>query len=317
MKKLSLIVPMYNEEEMIPLFFEKINEVLDQITDYNKEIVCVNDGSKDRTLELLKEYRKSNRNIHIVSFSRNFGHEAAVAAGFKCAEGDVMIVMDADLQDPPEVILDLLKEYKKGYKVVNAKRVDRKSDSFLKRKTAEAYYKVISKMSGKIKVPENVGNFRLMDREVVDIINALPEKNRVFRVLVPFAGFKTGTVEFVRAKRPKGETHYNYKSMFTLAGDSIVSSSVSPLKWSLNMSLIIGFFSGAGLILDLILYLIHLCSSHGFMDGFGFSTLTIVLCIFLSLAVILLSLGIIGEYIARIMIDSQNRPVYIIEEEIK
>lgn len=180
MKKLSLIVPMYNEEEMIPLFFEKINEVLDQITDYNKEIVCVNDGSKDRTLELLKEYRKSNRNIHIVSFSRNFGHEAAVAAGFKCAEGDVMIVMDADLQDPPEVILDLLKEYKKGYKVVNAKRVDRKSDSFLKRKTAEAYYKVIAKMSGKIKVPENVGNFRLMDREVVDIINALPEKTGFF-----------------------------------------------------------------------------------------------------------------------------------------
>ena len=173
MKKLSLIVPMYNEEEMIPLFFEKIEEVLSQIKDYTKEIVCVNDGSRDRTLELLKEYKKKNKDIHIVSFSRNFGHEAAVAAGFKCAKGDVMIVMDADLQDPPEVMFELLEKYHEGYQVVNAKRVDRKSDSFLKRTTASWYYKIIRKMSGKIKVPENVGNYRLMDRKVVDEINAL------------------------------------------------------------------------------------------------------------------------------------------------
>ena len=144
MKKLSLIVPMYNEEEMIPLFFEKIYEVLNQVTSYSKEIVCVNDGSRDNTLKLLKEIKETNDDLHIVSFSRNFGHEAAVAAGFKCAKGDVMIVMDADLQDPPEVILKLLEEYEKGYLVVNAKRVDRKSDSFLKRTTALMYYKLIA-----------------------------------------------------------------------------------------------------------------------------------------------------------------------------
>lgn len=316
MKKLSLIVPMYNEEEMIPLFFEKIMEVLSQINDYSKEIVCVNDGSKDRTLALLKEYKKKYKELHIVSFSRNFGHEAAVAAGFKCCEGDVAIVMDADLQDPPEVIFDLLKEYKKGYKVVNAKRVDRKSDSFIKRTTANLYYKLISKLSGKIKVPENVGNYRLMDREVIDKINSLSEKNRVFRVLVPYAGYKTSTVEFVRAKRPKGETHYNYKSMFKLAGDSIVSSSVSPLKIPLKLGLFFFFTSILGLVVDLILYLVKI-NVNNFMTSFYFSTLTIILVIFFSLSIILLMLGIMCEYLARMMIESQNRPMYIIEEELK
>lgn len=316
MKKLSLIVPMYNEEEMIPLFFEKIMEVLSQINDYSKEIVCVNDGSKDRTLALLKEYKKKYKELHIVSFSRNFGHEAAVAAGFKCCEGDVAIVMDADLQDPPEVIFDLLKEYKKGYKVVNAKRVDRKSDSFIKRTTANLYYKLISKLSGKIKVPENVGNYRLMDREVIDKINSLSEKNRVFRVLVPYAGYKTSTVEFVRAKRPKGETHYNYKSMFKLAGDSIVSSSVSPLKIPLKLGLFFFFASILGLVVDLILYLVKI-NVNNFMTSFNFSTLTIILVIFFSLSIILLMLGIMCEYLARMMIESQNRPMYIIEEELK
>ena len=316
MKKLSLIVPMYNEEEMIPLFFEKIMEVLSQINDYSKEIVCVNDGSKDRTLALLKEYKKKYKELHIVSFSRNFGHEAAVAAGFKCCEGDVAIVMDADLQDPPEVIFDLLKEYKKGYKVVNAKRVDRKSDSFIKRTTANLYYKLISKLSGKIKVPENVGNYRLMDREVIDKINSLSEKNRVFRVLVPYAGYKTSTVEFVRAKRPKGETHYNYKSMFKLAGDSIVSSSVSPLKIPLKLGLFFFFTSILGLVVDLILYLVKI-NVNNFMTSFNFSTLTIILVIFFSLSIFFLMLGIMCEYLARMMIESQNRPMYIIEEELK
>lgn len=316
MKKLSLILPMYNEEEMIPLLFEKIFEILDQIKDYSKEIVCVNDGSKDRTLELLKEYKKTYKEIHIVSFSRNFGHEAAVAAGFSYATGDVMIVMDSDLQDPPEVIFELLKEYKKGYKVVNAKRVDRKADSFLKRKTAEWYYKIISKLSGKVKVPENVGNFRLLDREVVDVINALPERNRVFRVIVPYVGFKTSTVEFVRAKRLKGKTHYNYKSMFKLAGDSIVSSSVEPLKWPMKLGIFFGILTTIAYFVDLILFILSI-SLKNFMKSFDFSTLTIIISIFFALAIILCSIGIMCEYIARIMVENQYRPNYIVEEDLE
>ena len=145
MKKISLVVPMYNESEMIPLFFEKMNEVLSQIKNYNFEFVLVNDGSKDNTLAMLKEQKKKQKNIKIVSFSRNFGHEAAVCAGFKNADGDASIVMDADLQDPPEVIIKMLEKYEEGYKVVNGKRIDRKKDSFLKRTTASMFYKLIKK----------------------------------------------------------------------------------------------------------------------------------------------------------------------------
>lgn len=316
MKKLSIILPMYNEEEMIPLLFEKLFEILDNIKNYSKEIVCVNDGSKDRTLELLKEYKKQYSFIHIVSFSRNFGHEAAVAAGFDYAKGDAMIVMDSDLQDPPEVIYDLLKEYEKGYKVVNAKRVDRHSDSLVKRKTAEWYYKIIRKLSGKIKVPDNVGNFRLLDREVVDTINALPERNRVFRVIVPYVGFKTATVEFVRAKRPKGKTHYNYKSMFKLAGDSIVSSSVTPLKYPMTLGMISAVFSFVGFVCDLVLFILHL-SLNDFLIKFDFSLLTLASLILLMSSLILISLGIMCEYLARMMIENQDRPNYIVEEDLE
>lgn len=315
-KLLSIIVPMYNEEEMIPLFFERINETLKKIPDFNKEIVCINDGSKDKTLEILKKMKVSQPNIHIVSFSRNFGHEAAVAAGFKCAQGDVMIVMDADLQDPPEVMLDLIDKYNEGYDVVNAKRVDRRKDSFLKRKTAEWYYKLITKLSGKIRVPENVGNYRLMTRKIVDVINSLPEKNRVFRVLVPYAGFKVATVDFVRQERPAGKTHYNYKNMFNLAGDSIVASTTNPLKWIFMAGIATNALAIFGLIIDLVLSIIDWTSpTISWMWPLGIYSIIMFGLLFTS--IILIAIGIIGEYMARMVIDTKGRPVYIIEEEIK
>ena len=315
-KLLSIIVPMYNEEEMIPLFFERINETLKKIPDFNKEIVCINDGSKDKTLEILKKMKVSQPNIHIVSFSRNFGHEAAVAAGFKCAQGDVMIVMDADLQDPPEVMLDLIDKYNEGYDVVNAKRVDRRKDSFLKRKTAEWYYKLITKLSGKIRVPENVGNYRLMTRKIVDVINSLPEKSRVFRVLVPYAGFKVATVDFVRQERPAGKTHYNYKNMFNLAGDSIVASTTNPLKWIFMAGIATNALAIFGLIIDLVLSIIDWTSpTISWMWPLGIYSIIMFGLLFTS--IILIAIGIIGEYMARMVIDTKGRPVYIIEEEIK
>ena len=204
MKKISIIVPMYNEEEMIPLFFETTNNVIKQIDNkYKVSYTCVDDGSKDRTLDLLKKQRKLQSNIRIVSFSRNFGHEAAVCAGLKQSNGDIMIVMDADLQDPPEVILQLIKKYEEGYDVVNAKRINREKDPFLKRITAEGFYSIINKLSYKNKIPSNVGNFRLMTRKVVDYINELTESNRVFRVEVPYVGFPTAEVEFVRPERKR------------------------------------------------------------------------------------------------------------------
>lgn len=306
MKKISLIVPMYNEEQMIPLFFEKVNSVIEEIKNYNVSITCINDGSKDNTLELLKAQREKQDNIHIVSFSRNFGHEAAVAAGLKQSNGDLLIVMDADLQDPPELIIDLIKKYEEGFDVVNAKRVNRKKDPFLKRITAEMFYAVIRKLSGKIKVPNNVGNYRLMTRRVADYINALTEKNHVFRVQVPYVGFKTAEVEFIRPKRPKGETHYNYKSMFHLAGDSIASSSIEPLRWALKLGLIIGTISFISLIVFSVLH------GMNYVNNLGIILSTVVFCT----SIILIAIGLLGEYIGRILIETQDRPLYYIEEEL-
>ena len=218
--------------------------------------------------------------------------------------------MDSDLQDPPELIIDMLKLYEQGFDVVNARRINRKKDPFLKRITAELFYKVISKLSGKIKVPDNVGNYRLLSRQVVDHINNLKEKNSVFRVQVPYVGFKTATVDFVRPPRLKGETHYNYKSMFKLAGDSITSSSTQPLRWSLYLGIILGTISFISFIVFLILRLV------------GFSTLIyfeamLYSFIVLTLSIVLVVLGVVGEYVGRILIETQNRPLYYVEEEIK
>lgn len=315
MKKVSLVVPMYNEMEMIPLFFDKMNEVLSSIKGYKFEFVLVNDGSRDRTLELLKEQKLVQNNIKIISFSRNFGHEAAVCAGLKYADGDAVIVMDADLQDPPELIKDLLTKYQEGYKVVNAKRVDRKKDSFLKRTTAAMFYRLITMLSGKIKVPENVGNYRLMDKEVVKHLNSLPEKNRVFRVQVPYVGFKTGEVEFVRPERPRGETHYNYKSMFKLAFDSIASSSVAPLMYPLFGGLILGIISGLGFVTNLVLHIIQ-CNNITFIPSYSTSLWLTISSIFLGVSIVLLFMGIFGIYMSKISTESQDRPVYIVEEII-
>ena len=316
MKKISLVVPMYNENEMIPLFFEKMNEVIASIENYRFEYVLVNDGSKDNTLELLKAQRTKQKNIKIVSFSRNFGHEAAVCAGFNNADGDAVIVMDADLQDPPEVIKEMLKKYEEGYKVVNAKRVNRKKDSFLKRTTASMFYKVINKLSGKINVPENVGNYRLLDKEVVNHLNALPEKNRVFRVQVPYLGFKTCEVEFVRPERPKGETHYNYKSMFRLAIDSITSSSVAPLKWPLLFGIVGCGLFGVLFVVDLVLYIIQL-TDYTFIPRVDTLGLLILISIFLGVSILLGFMGLIGLYISKLTSEAQDRPVFIIEEIIE
>lgn len=310
MKKITVIVPMYNEEEMISLFFEKVNQVLEGITAYQTEILCVNDGSKDKTLELLKKQREIQNNLHIVSFSRNFGHEAGVAAGLEHATGDIVIVMDADLQDPPELIPELIKKYEEGYEVVNAKRVNRKQDSFLKRFTAETFYKVVAKMSGKVKIPQNVGNYRLMTRRVVDHVNQLREKTRVFRVAVPFVGFKTTSVEFTRPKRPKGESHYSYKSMFHLAENSIISSSNVPLKWSLKFGLVTGFLFLISSIIFTILYFVDKSNVLTYLP------LMLISYLFLAVAIIVTFIGIHGMYLGRIFTEVQDRPLFEVEEEI-
>ena len=318
MKKISIVVPMYNEEEMAPLFFQAVDKVLASINGYEFEYVAVNDGSKDKTLDVLKDVQKNKNNLVIVNLSRNFGHESAVHAGLMTASGDAIIPMDADLQDPPEIIPEMVKMWEEGYEVVNAQRSSRKNDTGFKRNTAGVYYKFISKMSPKVKVPQNVANFRLLDRRVVDEVNSLKERNRVLRIQIPFVGFKVGTVTFIRPKREKGETKYNFNSMFNLAVSSIISLTSKPLftipLWfTLCLSGTL-FFSG---LTELVLFILSCCNIFPYINEFGYgiwligNVILLFACIFSGL------FTLFGAYLEKIAEEVKDRPDVIIKEVIR
>jgi polyisoprenyl-phosphate glycosyltransferase len=310
MKKISIVVPMYNEEKVIPLFFAEINRVLTTLPQYQFELVVVNDGSKDQTLTLLKAQQTKQSNLIIVNLSRNFGHEPAVAAGIKTATGDAIIPMDADLQDPPMLIAALIKKFEEGFEVVNAKRKGRHEDTFFKRYSAIKFYQFIAKLSGKIKIPQNVGHFRLISRRVADEVNRLSERNRVFRIEVPFVGFKTTEVLFDRPKRAAGETHYNLQSMMKLAVDAIASTTSVPLVWPMQVFLTVGIFFAISVIGQFVL-------------GIFFSLEAIIHLVWLVTNIIILMfvllffiLSILSLYLSRVFIETQNRPFYLIDEII-
>jgi dolichol-phosphate mannosyltransferase len=307
MKKISIVVPMYNEEKVIPLFFAEINKVLATIKDYQFEIVVVNDGSRDQTLSLLKTQQTQQSNLIVVNLSRNFGHEPAVAAGIKTATGDAIIPMDADLQDPPTLIRSLLSKFEEGFEVVNAKRKGRDEDTFFKRYSAIKFYQFIAKLSGKIKIPQNVGHFRLISRRVADEVNRLTERNRVFRIEVPFIGFKTTEVLFDRPKRAAGETHYNLRSMLKLAVDAITSTTSVPLIWPIYIFIFAGFLLFVSAVTQVVLFLVlsfsvtvHLIWLLGNVMLFCFVLLFFVL-------------SILSLYLSRVFIETQNRPFFVID----
>ena len=310
MKKISIVVPMYNEEKVIPLFFAEINKVLATLPQYQFELVVVNDGSKDQTLSLLKAQQKNQSNLMIVNLSRNFGHEPAVAAGIKTATGDAIIPMDADLQDPPSLIGSLLKQFEDGFEVVNAKRKGRHEDTFFKRFSAIKFYQFIAKLSGKIKIPQNVGHFRLISRRVADEVNRLSERNRVFRIEVPFVGFKTTEVLFDRPKRAAGETHYNLQSMMKLAVDAIASTTSVPLVWPVQVFFAVGTLFAISVIgqLSLLIFLPMEPTIHLIWLATNIIVLMFVLLFFI--------LSILSLYLSRVFIETQNRPFYVIDQVI-
>lgn len=317
MKLISIVVPFYNEEEGTDLFFEKLYSTLNNIEDYKFEIVCINDGSKDHTLDMLKSHQMQNPEIRIVNLTRNFGHESAVAAGLSVAKGDAIIPMDADLQDPPAVIPELIKKWNDGYDVVNAKRSDRHKDSYLKRKTASMFYNLISKWSGKTRVPQNVGHFRLISKRVLEKVIELGDVTRVFRVEVPYIGYRTTTVEYARPERQKGHTHYNYKSMIDLASDSIVITSGAPLRLIFKTTLFLGAVTSLSVLAQIIFFVLYLCNIKlGFTDNIMLTWLVLnVACL---LAIIILgSLSIIGEYVGKTFKETQGRPFFLIDEVIE
>lgn len=312
MKKISIIVPMYNEELMVNTFLTSLNETLIKLPNYEFELVVVNDGSKDNTYNLLLEAQNTYKNLRVVNLSRNFGHESAVAAGLSVAKGDALIPMDADLQDPPEVIPGMLELFEQGYDVVNARRASRKEDTFIKRYTANKFYKLIGHLSGKVKVPANVGHFRLISRRVADEVIKMSESTRVFRVEVPYVGFKTGEVVFARPKRQKGKSHYNFASMFDLAFNAIISTTIKPVYWPLKTAIIFGFITFTSLLTEFILWLINVINND-LLSGVDHPLWFIINIILLVGTVLLFFIGLIAIYVGKTFIESQKRPFFIIE----
>lgn len=313
MKLISIIVPMYNEEAVVDFFFDGINKVLNELEkSYQFEIITVNDGSKDKTLELLYRIQEKDKRVRVVNLTRNFGHESAVAAGLSVAKGDAVIPMDADLQDPPQLIKPMLELFEKGFDVVNARRASRKEDTWIKRYTASQFYKVIDKLAGKVKVPQNVGHYRLISRRVLLEVLKLSENNRVFRVQVPYVGYKTAEVAFIRPKRELGKTHYNFRSMFDLAFNAIISTTIKPVYWPLRFSITFMGLTGLSIITQLVLFILNLLNP-AILAMLNHPLWLVLNVILVAFSIVIFFLGLIAIYVGKTFVESQHRPFFIIE----
>lgn len=299
----SIVTPFYNESEGVESFFVTLTRTLDLVPQVKFEFIFVDDGSRDKTLDKLIFLSQIDSRIIVIELSRNFGKEAALSAGLDYASGDAVIPIDSDLQDPPELIPALIETWLQGYDVVLAKRTDRSSDSLLKRSTAKMFYWVHNLLSG-IKIPENVGDFRIMDRIVIDALKEFPERQRFMKGLFAWSGFRTTSIEFTREKRAEGFTKYSIWKLWNLALEGITSFSTAPLKvWTyLGISgSLFAFLYGAFILMRTLLY---------GRDVPGYTSLIVVILFLGSLQ--LISIGTLGEYIGRIYIESKQRPKYII-----
>ncbi|MDF1752031.1 MAG: glycosyltransferase family 2 protein [Verrucomicrobiales bacterium] len=301
--KISVVTPFYNEEEVIPIFFEAITSALSGYDDF--EIICVDDGSSDSTLQQLISCRAIDPRIKVVELSRNFGKEAALTAGLQHSCGDCTIIIDADLQDPPEIIPEMIAKWKEGADVVMGRRAQRKSDSLIKRMTARGFYQTFNYFADD-PIPENVGDFRLIDRKVLQIINLLKEKNRFMKGLLSWPGFDVAFVDYERPERAAGETKWNYPKLFGLAIDGILAFSTVPLR----LSFILGFVSSVFAV-GYAIFLILRTTIQG-VDLPGYASIMVVSLTFSGL--ILICLGVIGEYLGRIYIEVKQRPIYVIKK---
>lgn len=302
--KLSVVVPMYFEEAVAKECHARLSSA---VSEFDYEIIYVNDGSTDKTLPILKEIADQNKRVKVISFSRNFGHQAAVTAGVKHASGACIVVIDADLQDPPELIPDMVELWKQGYEVVYAKRKKRKGESFFKRITAKAFYRLLATLTD-TDIPTDTGDFRLIDRKVADAFNSMGEHSRFIRGMVAWLGFKQTPIEYVRDERYAGETKYPLRKMLKLAFDGIMSFSVKPIKMVTNLGALTLLFS-----LGIIVYvLVSKFTGNALSAGWASTMIVITM---LS-GVQLISLGVVGGYISRIYEESRNRPIYLVSEKI-
>ncbi|WP_116065241.1 glycosyltransferase family 2 protein [Cohnella phaseoli] len=306
MIKYSVVVPLFNEEEVLEETYKRLTAVMRQ-TNESYELVFVNDGSRDRTAEIASGLCQRDRCVKFIQFSRNFGHQIAISAGMDYAAGQAIIVIDADLQDPPEVILEMIQEWKNGYDVVYGKRLVRKGETFFKKATASMFYRLLRKMTS-VEIPVDTGDFRLIDRKVCDVLKGLTEKNRFVRGLVSWAGFRQKSVEYVREERWAGETKYPLRKMIRFALDGITSFSHKPLKVASYLGLSLSFFS--------FIYLLIVLYQKVFTSTTitGWSSILAVNLFFNG--IILVILGVMGEYIGRVYDEAKGRPLYIVSETI-
>ena len=305
MKKVTIIIPTYNEQDSLPFLYERIEKLINSIDNYEFEILFVNDGSKDKTLELIKEYRKKDPRISYVDFSRNFGKEIAMIAGLDYAKGDCVIFMDADLQDPPELIPQMLKYWEEGYDDVYAQRKSRKGETFLKKFTSKMYYKVLQSLTN-VEIQKDTGDFRLLDKRCVNALKKLRESQRCSKSMFSWIGYNKKAIFYDRDPRIAGKTKWNYKKLVNLAIDGITSFTTSPLRISTYIAI--------PTFMMLIIYFIYViakcCIQKVAIQAFQ---ATILLILFFSGIQILL-FGIVGEYLGRIFNETKNRPLYLIKE---
>ncbi len=301
---LSIVVPVYNEEDSIRLLWQRGQAALKTLS-IDVEWIFVNDGSTDRSLHIIKDMCKVDAQTHFIDFSRNFGHQIAVTAGLEYAKGKAVVIIDADLQDPPELMIELYKKHKAGYEVVYAKRKDRYGESWLKKMTAKLYYRTMSRISA-VTIPIDTGDYRIMDRKVVDVIINMPEQHKFVRGQVAWTGFNQTFVEYNREERFAGESGYTWSQMIRFAIDGITAFSDIPLR-------LVSYF---GIIVSFVAFLLGLYAlyarfiSMDYVPGWASLMITIL---FLG-GVQMIGIGIIGEYISRIQSDVRHRPLYVVKE---
>ena len=305
MKKISIIVPAYNEEESLPFLCERLTKLIDSIENYEFEVLFINDGSKDRTLELIKEIRKKDKRFCYVNLSRNFGKEVAMMAGLDYAKGDAVIFIDADLQDPPELIPELIKYWEEGYDDVYARRKSREGETFLKKFTSKLYYQVLQKLS-KVEIQKDTGDFRLLDRRCVNALRKLRESQRCSKSMFSWIGYKKKEVLFDRDARVAGKTKWNYKKLVALVIDGITSFTTSPLRLSTYISIPTFIILGV--------YFIYVIAKACIIKEAIQAYQAIILLILFFSGIQILLFGIVGEYLGRIFNETKNRPLYLIDE---
>lgn len=303
---LSVVVPMYNEEEVIEVTYGRLRSVLDKLGE-TYEIVFVNDGSRDRTADIVRSLCAEDRRVKLVEFSRNFGHQIAVTAGMDHASGRTVVLIDADLQDPPELIADMVAKWREGYDVVYGRRIERKGESLFKKMTAAAFYRLLRSMTS-VNIPVDTGDFRLMDRKVCDALTSMRERSRFIRGMVSWAGFKQTSVDYVRDERFAGETKYPLKKMIRLSLDAMTSFSTKPLK----IASVLGFvLSAVGFV-----YLFVVLYQRLFTDTTQQGWTSMIAISLLFHGITLMLLGVLGEYIGRTYEETKGRPLYLVAEAV-